>query len=229
MSQLGVFSLNKYFLISAMVLGSAAAQAQGQPPAQAAPVPPPAAAAAPPAVSGPRPTKVGYLNLQQAVLATAEGQKASGDLNAKYAPKKADLDRRQSEIAALSDQLKKGSATMSDDARLKLERDVDAKTKALNRDTEDASTDMEQDGNKVMGEVAGKMQQIVQNYAIQNGYAVVLDVSSQQNQVFWAAPSTNVTADVIKLYNDAHPVTAAAPAKPMSPPKPVPPPATKKQ
>ncbi|HEV2444475.1 MAG TPA: OmpH family outer membrane protein, partial [Candidatus Sulfopaludibacter sp.] len=62
---------------------------------------------------------------------------------------------------------------------------------------------------------------------------VVLDVSNQQtNPVFWASASTVITADIVKLYDQAHPATdAAKPAapKPAAPaPKPAPP-AAKKQ
>ena len=222
--------MNKHLIISAIALGSAAlAQAQGQPPAQTPPAAPPAAAAAA-AANAPRPTKFGYIFLQQAVLGTEEGKKASAELQTKFAPKRAELDRKQSEIAALTDQLKKGSATMSDDARAKVEREIDTKTKQLNRDTDDASTDMEQEGNKVMGDIASKMQAVVQQYSVQNGYAVILDTSSQQSPVFWAATSSNITEDIVKLYNSAHPVSAAAaPPKPLAPKPSTPPPPAKKQ
>ena len=117
--------------------------------------------------------------------------------------------------------LKKGSATMSDDAKSKLERDMDSKTKALQRDTQEVSDDYEQEMGKVFNEIGGKMMQIIEQYSYQNGYAAVLDASNrQQSPVLWAAPSSNITADIIKLYDQAHPAAsapAAGAAKPAAP------------
>ena len=41
------------------------------------------------------PTKVGVINLQSAIVSTKDGQKAADDIQARFNPKKADLDRRQ--------------------------------------------------------------------------------------------------------------------------------------
>jgi outer membrane protein len=218
--------LTKSFATAALVMGFAAiAQAQTAPAGQAtAPAPAPAFAA-PAAGNVALPTKIAIIAIQQAIMATKEGSAAGAALNQKYEPKKADFERRQHDIQALSDQLKKGSATMSDDAKTKIERDIDSKTKALQRDTQDTSADYEEEMGKVYQEMGNKMLQIIEQYSYQNGYAVVLDVSNQQTPVIWAAPSANIIADIIKLYDQAHPglpsaakPTGPAPAKPLAPP-----------
>ena len=95
-----------------------------------------------------------------------------------------------------------------------------------------------------MGDLWQKMMDVVTKYATQNGYAMVVDVSNQQT-VIWADPSTNITAEAVKLYDQAHPQAAApaagtkpaapapAGAKPATPPPgirpPATPPTTKKQ
>jgi outer membrane protein len=74
--------------------------------------------------------------------------------------------------------------------------------------------------NSVYNQLGDKMLQIIEQYAYQNGYAVVLDVSAQQTPVIWAAGSSNITADIVKLYDLAHPGSAqAAAAAPRAPPK----------
>ena len=90
-----------------------------------------------------RPTKVAIIHVQNAILQTKDGQKAAGELQGRFAPKKAELDKKQADIAALQDQLRKGSATMSEDAKAKLMRDIDANNKSLQRDTEDAQADLD--------------------------------------------------------------------------------------
>ncbi len=222
--------MKKNFATLAVSLGLAAmAQAQANPPQAANHAP--ATAALPPAGNVTLPTKVAIIYVQQAIIGTKEGSAATAVLQAKYQPRKDDFDKRQRDIQSVSDQLKKGSATMSDDAKQKLERDIDSKTKSLQRDTQETSDDYEQEMGKIFQELGNKMLQIIEQYSYQNGYAVVLDVSNQQTPVIWAAPSTNITADIVKLYDQAHP-SAGAPAgarPPASQSKPVTPPPTVKK
>lgn len=222
--------MKKNFVTAAISLGFAVmAQAQGAP-AQAANTnrPTPPAASNPPAGNVTLPTKIAVIDIQVAIMNTKEGSAQAATLQVKYQPKKDDFDKRQRDIQAIQDQVKKGAATMSDDAKAKLERDIDSKTKSLQRDTQEVSDDYEQDMGKVFQELGNKMLQIIEQYSYQNGYAAVLDVSNRQTSpVLWAAPSSNITADIIKLYDQAHPAAAGAAPAPKPPaataPKPVPP------
>lgn len=166
------------------------------------------------------PTKIAVIDIRAAIMNTKEGGAEAAKLQVKYQPKKDEFDKRQRDIQAIQDQLKKGAATMSEDAKSKLERDMDAKNKALQRDTQETSDDYEQEMGKVFQELGNKMLQIIEQYSYQNGFAVVMDVSNQQTPVIWAAPSSNITADIIKLYDQAHPSASAAPAKPATAPRP---------
>lgn len=190
-------------------------------PAQpAAPAAGPAApsAKAPAVTTGVAPAKIAVINIQQAIVYTKEGQKAIADLQARFNPRKSALEKRQSDIGLLQDQLKKGGATMSDAAKEKIMRDIDADTKSLNRDADEFNADMQQEQGKIMQELGQKVMSVLDQFAVQNGYAVVIDVSNQQqNPVFWAAASNVITADIVKLYDQSHPVAAAMPAAPAAP------------
>jgi outer membrane protein len=183
-------------VLSVLVLGVAAlAQAQGQ-----------------------VPTKIAIIYVQNAILGTKDGQKAAADLQAQFSPRQQDLEKKQAELSGLQDQLRRGSATMSDEAKTKLMRDIDATTTRLNRDVQDFHTDSDEAQGKVMNELAGKMLAVIEKHALQNGYAVVLDVSNPQTPVIWAAAGVDITNDIVKLYDQAYPGTAAAPAaKPSTP------------
>ncbi|HXG35003.1 MAG TPA: OmpH family outer membrane protein [Bryobacteraceae bacterium] len=177
----------------------------------------------------PAPTKVGIINIQQAILSTKDGQKAADELQQRYEPKRKELEQKQNEINALRDQLSKGSNTMSEEARQALIRQIDQKTRALNRDTEDAQADFEQDQNRILQELGQRMMVVIGKYARDNGYALILDVSSPQTPVLYAANGIDITSDIVALYDKNTP-TDAAPPKPAAaaPPKPATPPATKK-
>jgi outer membrane protein len=187
---------NNFVVFTALVLGVAAlAQAQGQ-----------------------VPTKIAVINVQTAILSTKDGQKAAADLQTQFNPRQQDLEKKQAELTALQDQLRKGSATMSDEAKTKLMRDIDATTTRVNRDTQDARSDLDEAQGKVMQELGGKMMAVMEKYAVQNGYAVIMDVSNPQTSVLWAASAVDITNDIVKLYDQAYPGVAAAPAVPAAKP-----------
>ena len=173
------------------------------------------------------PTKIAIINMSQAIASTKEGQKAATEISNKFGPRKAEYDKRNQEVEALTNQLNNGRATLSDDAQKKLAADIQAKGTALKRFGEDAEAEMQNDDAKIGQELQSKMGALIQQYAIQNGYAVVLNYGDQQSPVLWAAAATWITDDMVKLYDQVHPVKEEAPAKP--PAKPPAPPVTKKQ
>jgi outer membrane protein len=159
------------------------------------------------------PTKVAVIQVQTAILSTKDGQKAAGELQGKFAPKKSEIDKKQSDIAAMQDQLKKGQATMSEDARTKLMRDIDTANTKLQRDTQDAQADLDEEQQKIMQELGNKMMAVVEKYAQANGFAIVIDVSNPQTPVLWASQAIDITSEIVKLYDQANPGGgAAAPA-----------------
>jgi outer membrane protein len=166
------------------------------------------------------PTKVAIIHVQNAILSTKDGQKAANELSTRFAPKKGELEKKQTEISGLQDQLRKGSATLSEDAKAKLMRDIDSGNKSLQRETEDAQADLDQEQGKIMQELGNKVMAVIEKYATQNGFALVLDVSNPQTPVLWAASAIDITNDIVKLYDQANPGTGAtAPAsKPAAPP-----------
>jgi outer membrane protein len=186
------------------------------------------------------PTKVAIIAVQQAILQTKDGQKASQDLQTKFTPRKNALEQKQTQMSSLQDQLKKGGATMSDATKEKISKDIAALNTALTRDNEDFEADVQQEEQKIMSDLGGKIMDVITKYASGNGIAMVIDVSNQQTPVLWADPSVNITDAIIKLYDQAHPGTAtAAPAtapaaappaapKPAAPKPAATPPATKK-
>ncbi|MCC7173702.1 MAG: OmpH family outer membrane protein [Bryobacterales bacterium] len=166
------------------------------------------------------PTKIGVINLRAAMENTQEGQKAGSELQRRYDPVRKDLEKKQNEIQSLRDQLSRGSNTMSDEAKNTLARDIDTKTKQWNRDQEDAATDFQADLDRIQQGLFEKMQVVIDKYARDNAYAVILDISSEQSPVVYISNTIDVTNDIIALYDKNAPVAAAKPAaaKPASAP-----------
>jgi outer membrane protein len=159
-------------------------------------------------------TKVGVIQIQSALAATKEGQKAAAEMETKFAPRKKELEAKQAELNDMKEKLQKGSLTLSDSAKDELTRSIDAKTKSYNRDIEDAQAELEAEQQKIINVLGQKMMQVVDKYAQSNGYSVVLDVSNQNTPVLYASNSVDITKEVIDLYDKTvfTPTTNAAPA-----------------
>ena len=75
-----------------------------------------------------------------------------------------------------------------------------------------------------MGELFGRVMAVVDKYAKDNGFVLVLDVSSQQTPVLYASNTIEITKDIVDLYDKNAPSSApplssnaAQPAKPPAP------------
>ncbi len=161
-----------------------------------------------------QPNKVGIVNISAAIVSTGDGQKAVGELQSKFAPKKAEIDKRNSEVEQLKSQLSRGANTMSDEQKQKLMREIDARTKQLTRETEDAQAELDQEQQKIQQELGQRMFAVIDKYAKDNGFSLILDVSSQQSPVLFASDSINITQAVVDIYNKNSPsaVSSSAPA-----------------
>jgi outer membrane protein len=161
------------------------------------------------------PNKVGVIQIQSALVATKDGQKAAKELEDKMAPRKKELDGKQAEIRDLQERLQKGGNTLSDSAKEDLTRNIDQKTKSFNREVEDAQAELQTEQQKVLNALGQKMMQVIDKYAQANGFSVILDVSNQNTPVLYASNTVDITKEIIDLYDKANGgAAAAAPAAP---------------
>lgn len=192
-------SLGLILLLASGVVMSASAQTPAAP----------AASAAVPA----GPAKIAVIAFQLAVAQTNEGQRDFADLQKKYAPKEASLKSLSDEIDALNKSLQDPAANLSDVERANRSKSVDEKKKQLDRETEDLRNDGQQDMQDLYTSLASKVYDVMQSYAEQQGFTLILDVSQQQSPVLYASNGTNITKQVIDAYN----VKSGVPAPPQQP------------
>ncbi len=176
--------------------------------------------------------KVAIISVQGAIAATRDGQKAIAELDSKAAPKQKELKQKQNDIDALKDQLNKGQNTLSEATKAELYKSIQSKTTNLQRDFEDAQADMDQEQQKVVQQLGQKMYAVIERYARDQGYVMVIDVSSPQTPVFYASPTIDITKEIVDLYDkSAASMSNPAPASPLRAPgapatQPAPKPAT---
>jgi len=166
------------------------------------------------------PTKVAIINIQGAIVATRDGAKARESIREKYEPRAKQIEALNNEIQKLRNQLATLANTASQETRDKISREIDDKQKKLQWDSEDLQNELQQEEGKLVNEIGQRMMQIIDEYAKQQGFALVLDVSSQQSPVVWAANGIDITQQIVELYDKRYPSGEASAAKPAPAAKP---------
>lgn len=154
--------------------------------------------------------RIAVINIQAAIAGTDQGKQTAQELAAKFAPRQTDIDNLNKQIQDLQQRLQDGQNTLSDSEKSRLDfqyqelsRDVQREQQEFQEDAQDARTD-------AVDTIGQKMMPIINTYASQNGYSVVLDTSSQSSPVLYASNAIDITAAIVKLYNQQFPVKAAA-------------------
>lgn len=156
--------------------------------------------------------KLGIVDMQGAMLSTAEGKKAMADIQKKYQPVQLELQKLQQDIQSLNDQLQRQAATLSEEEQRNRSRDLEEKQKALKRKTEDAQADLGVDREEMLRRIGQKMVKVIQDHAQKNNFALVL--GSDQIPVYYADKEVELTGEIVKFYDAAYPAEAPNSGRP---------------
>ncbi len=165
---------------------------------------PPSAPGAPAATAPAGPTKIAVIQFEAVVAQTNEGQRAFAELNTKFQPKQQQIKSESDEVDTLKKDMQTAGDKLSDAERQSRLRTIDEKEKTLQRNVEDARNDFSGEMNEKFSTIAQKVAGVMTRYAQENGYTLVLDAGSQQQQaspILWAAESTNISEAVVQAYN----------------------------
>jgi outer membrane protein len=163
------------------------------------------------ATGAPASNKVAIVSIQDAIANTNEGKKELDALQAKFAPRQAALQSQNDELENVKKQLQAQSDKLSDEERNSRVRAATEKQKTLQRNAEDFQNEVQTAEQEILNRLGKKMLDVMEKYARENGYAVVMDVSNPQTPVLYANPQTNITKNLIDAYNAQSPAAAAAP------------------
>ncbi|HEU0004395.1 MAG TPA: OmpH family outer membrane protein [Terriglobia bacterium] len=155
--------------------------------------------------------KIGVMNVLRAIVECSEGKQANEEFQKKFEAKRDELSRKQKEVETLQQQLKTQAATLNDEAQAALARSIQAKTTDLQRSQEDAEKEFNELRNQIFNRIGSKLAPLVQQYAKEKNFTLVLDSSSQTTQLTYVDPATDITDDVVKRY-DAMQVSSSTPA-----------------
>jgi outer membrane protein len=180
---------------------------------------PSAAAASAAAASKATGTKVGTINIEQAIFASNEGRRDAEALVKKFEPKQNELKGLADELDSLQKQLNAQQDKLNEESRDKLVKQIEVKKKSFDRATQDAQEDYQGQQGEIGNKILTKMAPLIVKYASDNGYGVILDTSQQwpRSPVLWNGGAVDITQLIVESYNTVSGV--AAPPAGSTPPK----------
>lgn len=174
------------------------------------------AAAAAPAT----PPKVAVIEFQAAVTSTNEFQRDFGDLQKKFEPQRTQLKALGDEVDTLTKQLQAQADKLSDAERASKAKTIDDKKKQAQRIADDAQNDYQTAMQDTFGKVAGKVDELLNTYAKEQGFTLVIDATEQQQTpptVLYHTDGSDITKAIVDAYNVKSGVPAPPPQAPNAP------------
>jgi len=179
-------------------------------------------------------TKIGTINIEQAVVGTNEGQRDFEALRKKLEPKQNELKSQNDELEGLQKQLQTQDGKLNEDARATLVKQIETKKKSFDRSVQDAQEDAQNQQKEIFQRILQKMAPVIVKHAQETGFGMIVDTSNPwpQSPILWYGDGGDITKAVVDLYNTqsgvAAPAAAGAAAKPAAPRPAAPKPATPK-
>lgn len=146
--------------------------------------------------------KVAIINLQRAVLETAEIKKAQKDLEAKFKPRADALDKMQRELNDLQAQLQSSTGKLSPQGELDLQGRAAKKQREARNLSEDLQADVDKERNDVLQRAGMRMTEVIKKLAEEKGLDVVIDV----NTTLYFKPAMELTTEAIAAFDKTYPV-----------------------
>jgi len=153
-------------------------------------------------------SKVAVINLQKAVLESAEIKAASAAMEARYKPRVTQIETLDKEIAGISQNLQSNAGKLTAQAEADLNAQGTKKQRDAQRLRDDLQADVDRDRNEILQRSAGKMGDVLKKLAEEKGYDIVVDAPYAP----YFKASMEITNDLIAAYDKAYPA-AAPPAK----------------
>lgn len=170
--------------------------------------------------------KIGFVNTLEVLYGTEEGKQQVGKIEQFIGEKQKEGDVKTGELEKLKEQFASQQRTLNPDTRAEMQREIEERDRQLKRFQEDTQLDINRRRDELLGKMSEKIQGIIDEHASKNSFGAVF--LRDQSQVF-VSPALDITAEIIKIYNEKYPVAGAQPAAtpPATPPTTSTPPAPK--
>lgn len=172
----------------------------------------------PPAAGSTATGKVGVIDVRNAIVTTAEGKQAAAELQSRFAPRQNEIEGLNKNITDLRQQLVAAEGKLSQEEQARLQREGELKARQLQRKQDEYQDEVNSAQGEVFDRIGKKLVDVLDRYARENGYSVILDSSAQNSPILYRSTSVDVTQEIVRLYDATYPMKGGAATSPATPP-----------
>jgi outer membrane protein len=147
--------------------------------------------------------KIGFINTVEVLYGTEEGKIELEKLNQFGTEKQNQLATEGTTLQQLQEQYAAQQASLNALTRAEMEREMQDRDLQLKRLQEDIQLEFNERQNEVLERMSVKIQEIINEYAPQNGFGVIFLRNEAQTFV---DDSLDITPDIVRIYNERNPV-----------------------
>ena len=144
-------------------------------------------------------TKIGVVNAQEVLEKSAEGKRVIAQLEDKNMKNQNDIAKLDEEIRNLQTKLNTQRLTLTQEAMMNLNSDIERKQTQRKRFAEDSIREMNELSARIFKKVQDELIPIIQQVGKDMNLDVIFDLS--QSGTLYFNPTINLTEEVIKRYD----------------------------
>jgi len=145
--------------------------------------------------------KIGTVDMQKALQSVDAGKKAKAQLEKDFNAKKKELQGEEAAIKKMTEEFKKQSLVMSDEARAKKQGELQERIMKFQEQTARSQAEIQQKERDLTQPIISKLKTIIADAAKKHEYGVVLE--KNESSVLYSQDKDDLTAEVISTY-DSH-------------------------
>ena len=155
--------------------------------------------------------KVGVVDMQRALNECEAGKKARDQVKAKFEKAQDQLKRQREDLDRLREDYDKKAVVLKEEERRNLEKDLENRSLDFKRKYEDFQRDLKRTDSELTAGIVDELYGLVRDYGQKHGYSLVLEASN--GALLYNDKTTDITDDIIKLYNASPRHEGARPSK----------------
>jgi outer membrane protein len=142
--------------------------------------------------------KIGYVDIEKAVLATKDGQNAKANLEKMAKEKEADIEKKLENFRKMEEQLQKQVSMMNDEMKRQKLQEYQKQGMELQQQYMEHQKSLAMEQEKAFAPIVTKLRRIIQEIGLSDGYTIILE--QREDGVLYAMPQLDLTAKVVSKY-----------------------------
>lgn len=146
-----------------------------------------------------KPIRIGYVDLQKALMDSKAGKKAKADFKTQVDKLEKRLQAKKEELEKMKEDLERRAVVMREEERRKLADEFERKRLDLKLDFEQSQAELQKKDQQLTGTIVASLQQIIKEIGDAKGYTLILELGS--SPVLYFKTTDDITEEVLKKFD----------------------------